>query len=90
MAYPRRAFAIFGHLGIVVGCYLFTWGIYLLPSSSPTPIGIFTRPLFWGLFSIFGGICALVHSRCRCVITGYTLKEKDSERISSRDTRSDG
>ena len=90
MAYPGRAFAIFGHLCIVMGYYLFAWGIYLLPASSPTPAGILTKPLFWGLFSIFSGICAVVHSRCRCVITKFTSKEKDLERISSRDTHSDG
>ncbi|MEW6047408.1 MAG: hypothetical protein AB1609_13160 [Bacillota bacterium] len=75
MRYPARAFAIFGHLSIVLGRYLFTWGIYLLPVSSPTPADILTKPLFWGLFSIFGGICANVHSRCRCVMTAYAVRK---------------
>ncbi|MBC7334544.1 MAG: hypothetical protein H5T85_08900 [Actinobacteria bacterium] len=59
--------AIFGHTCIVLGCYLVAWGVNLLPVSSPTPLDILTKPLFWGLFSIFGGICANMHARCKCV-----------------------
>ena len=63
----KKKTAIFGHFCIVLGCFLFTWGMYLLPVSEPTVIGILTKPLFWGLFSIFGGICANVHSYCKCI-----------------------
>jgi hypothetical protein len=63
----RTGNIIFGHACIVLGCFLVTWGIYLLPYSNPTLLHIFTRPLFWGLFSIFGGICANYHGFCACV-----------------------
>jgi hypothetical protein len=63
----RTAMIIFGHIFVVVGCFLVTWGIYLLPYSEPKLAHIFGRPLFWGLFSIFGGICATYHGFCRCV-----------------------
>ena len=63
----KKKTAIFGHFCIVLGCFLFTWGMYLLPVSEPTFAGILTKPLFWGLFSIFGGICANVHSYCKCI-----------------------
>jgi len=63
----KKERAILGHFFIVLGCFLFTWGIYLLPVSEPTFISILTRPLFWGLFSIFGGICAILHSYCKCI-----------------------
>ena len=63
----RTGNIIFGHLCIVLGCFLVAWGIYLLPYSRPTLLHIFTRPLFWGLFSIFGGICANYHGFCACV-----------------------
>ncbi|MEO0102094.1 MAG: hypothetical protein ABIK81_00120 [candidate division WOR-3 bacterium] len=63
----RQALAIFGHTVIVVGCFLVTLGIYLLPYSKPTLFHIFTRPLFWGLFSILGGVCANYHSFCQCM-----------------------
>jgi len=43
-----RALALFGHFCLVVGCYLVAWGINLLPVSSPEPLDILTKPLFWG------------------------------------------
>jgi hypothetical protein len=58
---------VFGHISIVLGCYLITWGIYLLPYSEPTIKDIFLRPLFWGMFSVMGGICANYHGFCGCV-----------------------
>jgi hypothetical protein len=66
----RAATLVFGHSCVVVGCYLITWGLYLLPSSQPIPAHILGRPLFWGLFCTFGGICAIHHGFCRCVIKG--------------------
>ena len=50
---------VIGHICVIAGCYLVTWGINLLPVSNPTPLGIISKPLFWGLISIFGGICAI-------------------------------
>jgi hypothetical protein len=67
----RTGMIIFGHMCILIGCILLTWGIYLLPYSEPKLLHIFTRPLFWGLFSIFGGICAIYHGFCRCVRSHY-------------------
>jgi hypothetical protein len=64
----RAGRLVFGHLCVVAGCYLVTWGIYLLPQSSAEFSHIlWGRPLFWGLFSIFGGICAIYHAFCRCI-----------------------
>ena len=63
----RIATLIFGHVTVVAGCMLLTWGIYLLPHSEPTLFHIFFRPLFWGLIAIFGGICAIYHGFCKCV-----------------------
>jgi len=63
----RTFLLLFGHGCIVLGCFLITWGIYLLPFSQPRFVYIFTRPLFWGLFSLMGGVCANYHAFCRCV-----------------------
>ena len=63
----RIALIVFGHTCIVVGCFLITWGIYLLPYSKPILSHIFARPLFWGLFSLMGGICANYHGFCQCI-----------------------
>ena len=64
---------VFGHVCVVVGCFLTTWGVYSAPHADPTLAQIFSRPLFWGLFSIFGGICAIYHSFCRCCSMGRSL-----------------
>jgi len=42
----RTAIIVFGHICVVLGCYLITWGMYLLPYCEPTPAHIFGRPLF--------------------------------------------
>ncbi|MFH2035525.1 MAG: hypothetical protein ABIJ45_03905 [Candidatus Zixiibacteriota bacterium] len=63
----RVATLVFGHSCIAVGIYMVTWGILLLPYSEPRIAHIFARPLFWGLFSMMGGICAIFHGFCRCV-----------------------
>ena len=63
----RTATIVFGHVIIVLGCYMVTWGLYMLPHFEPTLSGIFGGPLFWGLISIFGGICSIYHGFCRCI-----------------------
>jgi hypothetical protein len=63
----RTATIVFGHTAIVAGCYLITYGLYLLPYAKPDLAHIFGFPLFWGLFSLFGGICAIYHGFCNCV-----------------------
>ena len=63
----KVATLVFGHSCIAVGAYLITWGILLLPYSEAKLAHIFGRPLFWGIFSIMGGICAIFHGFCRCV-----------------------
>lgn len=72
-----RALALFGHFCLVVGCYLVAWGINLLPVSSPEPLDILTKPLFWGLISILGGVCANMHSRCRCIRGEWPTTKKN-------------
>ena len=83
----RVATLIFGHTCIVVGAYLITWGILLLPFSQPAIAHVFGRPLFWGIFSLMGGICAIFHGFCRCVTkqvdqfeTGATIKPLNNEK----------
>ena len=63
----RSALIIFGHTCIVVGCCLITLGLYMLPYCKPDLLHVFTRPLFWGFISLFGGICANYHGFCQCI-----------------------
>ena len=48
---------ILGHISVIGGCYLVTWGLNLLPRSTATPADILKKPLFWGMFAIMGGFC---------------------------------
>ena len=75
----RVSLIVFGHVCVIAGCFLTTWGIYLLPYSKPKLAHIFGRPLFWGLFSIFGGICALYHGFCRCFYSGQSNKQQQQK-----------
>ena len=65
----RRGQIVFGHACIVAGCYMVAWGVQLAQviGSAPGWLQILGGPLFWGLFSIFGGICANFHGFCNCV-----------------------
>jgi len=72
----KKKLALFGHFCIILGCYLVALGIYLMPESEPTFVEILTKPLFWGLFSIFGGVCANVHAYCRCIQRQKCLSTK--------------
>jgi hypothetical protein len=63
----RTAVLVFGHTTIVIGCAMIAWGIYLLPYCKPTLSYVLGYPLFWGLISLFGGICANYHGFCQCI-----------------------
>ena len=73
----RKAMVILGHAPIVVGAYLITWGLYLLPVSNPSLMGILGKPLFWGIFCLFGGICSIFHGFCACV-RNFKVDKSDS------------
>ena len=64
----RQPTIIIGHIIVTSGCFLITYGIYLLPHAKPDLAHILGLPLFWGLFCLFGGICAIYHGFCNCVI----------------------
>lgn len=63
----RTALIVFGHTTIVIGCAMITWGIYLMPYAKPDLSHILSFPLFWGMISLFGGICANYHGFCQCI-----------------------
>lgn len=63
----RTGIIVFGHVCIAVGAFMIAWGIYLIPVSQPTVAGILAKPLFWGIFSLMGGVCANYHGMCACI-----------------------
>jgi hypothetical protein len=75
----RASLILFGHACVVTGCLLVTWGVYLLPHSEPTLAHVLGRPLFWGLFCIGGGFCAIQHGFCRCISTPQHSAKADAK-----------
>lgn len=59
-----------GHVAIVVGCLVSAYGAYQIPflNAPPTVVDVLDLPLFWGLFTIFGGWCMITHGYCGCCI----------------------
>lgn len=72
----RTPTIVLGHALVVMGCYMLTWGVYLLPYSKPIPAHILGRPLFWGFITLFGGICAIYHGFCNCVRSRPTCQAR--------------
>lgn len=63
----RLALLLFGHGAVIAGCYLAAWGLALPPLERPGAADILGRPLFWGLFAVGGGVCAIFHAFCSCI-----------------------
>jgi len=69
----RRATVLAGHVIVTCGCFLIALGLYVSPHIEFSEINlahILGYPLFWGLFCLFGGICAIFHGFCSCVRCG--------------------
>jgi hypothetical protein len=67
----NRYFTIMlGHLAVIIGCLVSAYAIYQIPflKMPPTIIEVIDMPLFWGLFTIFGGFCMITHGYCSCSI----------------------
>lgn len=83
----NRNFTVFlGYLALVLGCLVTTYAIYQIPfiTKAPAFIEVFDMPLFWGIFTIFGGYCMITHSYCTCAIKMHNdnqLKLKASEKF---------
>ncbi|MGC8771726.1 MAG: hypothetical protein ACP5Q5_10805 [Brevinematia bacterium] len=66
----RNLTVLIGHLALVVGGFVISYAIYQLPfiKEPPTVFKIFDMPLFWGIFTIYGGNCMINHAYCNCTI----------------------
>lgn len=72
----RRANLVFGHILVICGCFLITYGIYLVPRAKPDLAHILGMPLFWGFVVLFGGWCTIYHGFCHCI----TSRSQDCSR----------
>jgi hypothetical protein len=72
-----RGFTILlGHLAITAGCLVTAYAIYQIPGmkTAPTLLEVLDLPLFWGLFTLFGGVCMIQHGSCACCIRRHDRK----------------
>lgn len=77
----RRFIALTGHIAVTAGCLAVSYGIYQVKfiESEPSLLQVLDMPLFWGLFTIFGGFCMITHSYCSC-----TIRMHDENKIKIR------
>jgi hypothetical protein len=69
----RKFTALLGHITLIAGCLVCAFAAYQIPflTKPPTLLEVFDMPLFWGIFTIFGGQCMITHSHCSCTIRMY-------------------
>ncbi len=66
----RKFTMLLGHLAVAIGCLVSAYAVYQIPflKAPPTIVQVIDLPLFWGLFTIFGGYCMITHGYCSCSI----------------------
>ncbi|HRY98522.1 MAG TPA: hypothetical protein P5550_05625 [Bacteroidales bacterium] len=64
---------VLGHIALALGCLVTAYAIYQIPSlpMAPTLLEVLDLPLFWGLFTLWGGQCMITHGFCRCAIRSH-------------------
>ncbi len=77
----RNLTVIIGHIAVVIGCLVIAYAVYQIPSlkTYPTLIGVLDMPLFWGLFTLWGGNCMITHGYCSCAINMNQLNNKEKK-----------
>ena len=60
----------FGHIALIAGCLVTAYALYQIPflKKPPTFLEVLDMPLFWGIFTVFGGYCMITHGYCSCAI----------------------
>jgi hypothetical protein len=74
----RNLTVIIGHIAIIVGIIVTAYALYQIPflSKAPTFFEVLDLPLFWGIFTIWGGNCMIKHGYCSCTIKMHEKNNK--------------
>ncbi len=74
----KRFTILLGHFAITGGCLATAYAIYNIPFLDKPPLlaEVLDFPLFWGLLSIFGGVCMISHGNCNCTIAAHNKVNK--------------
>ncbi|MBE0642218.1 MAG: hypothetical protein IH599_09285 [Bacteroidales bacterium] len=67
---------ILGHIAVTLGCLVTAYSIYQIPflSHPASVIEVLDMPLFWGLFTIWGGQCMITHGYCSCAAKSHECR----------------
>jgi hypothetical protein len=81
----RNITAVLGHVAVTIGCFVSAYAMYRIPflKTPPTIIEVMDLPLFWGLFTVFGGYCMITHGYCSCAIKMH----EDCNHLTNRNCR---
>jgi hypothetical protein len=84
----RRFTVLLGHLAMVIGSLLTAYAIYQLPSFkvAPTLLQVIDLPLFWGIFTMWGGYCMITHGHCSCCAKMHESGRMGATGTGSRET----
>jgi len=74
----RNLTMVVGHIAMTVGSFVTAYALYQLPflTESPSYMDVLDLPLFWGLFTIWGGKCMITHGFCSCVVKMHERNNK--------------
>lgn len=74
----RNLTIIVGHIAVTIGCLTIAWSLYQLPflEKAPTFAEVLDLPLFWGLFTMWGGNCMITHGYCSCAMKLHERNNK--------------
>ena len=66
---------ILGHIAVTIGSITIAYSIYQIPfiNEAPTFIEVLDLPLFWGIFTVWGGNCMIKHAYCNCTIKMHEI-----------------
>ncbi|HPM12551.1 MAG TPA: hypothetical protein PK734_03565 [Bacteroidales bacterium] len=79
----RNLTIIVGHIAITIGCLTIAYGIYQIPflTHAPSIVEVLDLPLFWGIFTTWGGNCMITHGYCNCAIK---MHEKNNQGLKQK------
>jgi len=79
----RNLTIIVGHIAVTAGCLATAYALYQIPflNNAPALLDTLDLPLFWGLFTIWGGQCMITHGYCSCSIKMHNANNKIKEHL---------
>jgi hypothetical protein len=82
----RNITVLVGHLAVVAGCLVCAYALYSLPflKHQPSMLEVADSPLFWGIFTIWGGNCMITHGYCSCTIKMHEMNNKLNETLNGK------